>query len=468
MPVLPEFLIELHYDKQISGEEDAGEIATAVHANQSLERVLAEHPLSLNGRSMALLHQLEPGLATENGQVGTILSSKAFVQLMFNPFVSLLINRFGYELSLILGVLVLFTSTLLYLFGDSFLMLLLPRALQGIGSALINVAGMAMMANMFREEEMRLATIGFCLGGMATGVLVGYPLGGLIYHFLGKSALFYFLLFAISMVLFAQLMTFNWSPINAPACYDKKTFSMITNTNVILAIVIISISTVTMSLLESFLPLWLIQAIHPRKWELGIVFVPDSIGYLIGTNLFNLFYISLRYRWFLITIALWIIGISALMVPLVPNMLYLIMPHFGIGFGIGTIDSALLPLLAELVDEHFAAQYGYVYAAAQTAASAAYAFGPLLGGALLKHHYLSFESLMHLVGGANLMLCVLSFYLKQRHHHHHRKTMSTTTTTTTDEAKVAAAEEDEEDEANEKIALDSMGNVQLYGYNRLE
>src|SRR5690606_20755811 len=34
----------------------------------------------------------------------------------------------------------------------------------------------------------------------------------------------------------------------------------------------------------------------------------------------------------------------------------------------GAIDSALMPLLAELVDQQFAAQYGYVYAAAQTAA----------------------------------------------------------------------------------------------------
>lgn len=60
---------------------------------------------------------------------------------------------------------------------------------------------------------------------------------------------------------------------------------------------IIAVSTVTMSLLESFLPLWLIGEIRPPRWELGVVFIPDSVGYLIGTNLFNLFYISLEYRY---------------------------------------------------------------------------------------------------------------------------------------------------------------------------
>lgn len=66
-----------------------------------------------------------------------------------------------------------------------------------------------------------------------------------------------------------------------------------------LTTVIIAVSTVTMSLLESFLPLWLIGEIRPPRWELGVVFIPDSVGYLIGTNLFNLFYISLEYRYYL-------------------------------------------------------------------------------------------------------------------------------------------------------------------------
>lgn len=100
------------------------------------------------------------------------------------------------------------------------------------------------------------------------------------------------------------------------------------------------------------------------------------------------------------------------MVPIVPNLFYLIVPHFGIGFGIGSIDSALMPLLAELVDEQFAAQYGYVYATAQTAASAAYAFGPFLGGTLLNRQLLSFESLMHLIGLANIALCVISIWMR--------------------------------------------------------
>jgi len=67
---------------------------------------------AINGKSVAFLHHMHPSLNTENGQVGAILSSKAFVQLAFNPLVSLIINRLGYELTLIFGVAVLLQSCL--------------------------------------------------------------------------------------------------------------------------------------------------------------------------------------------------------------------------------------------------------------------------------------------------------------------------------------------------------------------
>ena len=46
------------------------------------------------------------------------------------------------------------------------------------------------------------------------------------------------------------------------------------------------VSTSAMALLEPCLPIWLMETINPEKWQLGIVFLPDSIGYLIGTNFF--------------------------------------------------------------------------------------------------------------------------------------------------------------------------------------
>lgn len=50
-----------------------------------------------------------------------------------------------------------------------------------------------------------------------------------------------------------------------------------------------------------------------QKWQLGTVFIPDSLGYLIGTNFFG----SLSYtlgQWKVAVLATLLVGISAIMV----------------------------------------------------------------------------------------------------------------------------------------------------------
>lgn len=59
-------------------------------------------------------------------------------------------------------------------------------------------------------------------------------------------------------------------------------------------------------------------------------------------------------------------------------MLQLIIPHFLLGFGIGAVDAALVPLLASLVDSGYSTHYGAVYAVQQISVSLAYALGSLI------------------------------------------------------------------------------------------
>ena len=50
---------------------------------------------------------------------------------------------------------------------------------------------MGMVARMYEEnEEERSKFMGHILGGIATGVLIGYPLGGILFQFLNESAPF--------------------------------------------------------------------------------------------------------------------------------------------------------------------------------------------------------------------------------------------------------------------------------------
>lgn len=93
------------------------------------------------------------------------------------------------------------------------------------------------------------------------------------------------------------------------------------------------------------------------------------------------------------------------------------LPHFGLGLGIGIIDAALVPLLATFVDatlaqeedmeakvtntSHTMSSYGTVYAIQQTSVSLAYCLAPLIGGELAQAF--GFAWLMRIVGFFNII-----------------------------------------------------------------
>jgi len=54
---------------------------------------------------------------------------------------------------------------------------------------------------MYSEEKERSRVMGYVLGGIAVGVLVGYPLGGFLYDFVGESAPFILISFATGILL---------------------------------------------------------------------------------------------------------------------------------------------------------------------------------------------------------------------------------------------------------------------------
>lgn len=62
---------------------------------------------------------------------------------------------------------------------------------------------------------------------------------------------------------------------------------LLQNRLIIAIVIAIWISTSTMAILEPCLPIWLLSHLKPKKWELGTVFIPDSLGYFMGTNFFG-------------------------------------------------------------------------------------------------------------------------------------------------------------------------------------
>ena len=74
--------------------------------------------------------------------------------------------------------------------ADSYPVLFMARALQGLGSACSSVSGLGMLADNYTEDQERGNAMGIALGGLALGVLIGPPFGGFLFQVWGKSAPF--------------------------------------------------------------------------------------------------------------------------------------------------------------------------------------------------------------------------------------------------------------------------------------
>ncbi|XP_075166400.1 vesicular monoamine transporter isoform X2 [Haematobia irritans] len=393
VPIIPEFLYDIrHPDAPLDsyprtplsiyvpptptpgpcnkdgGDEAILEISTlSPEENETLYRGLEERHNELVGETV---------------EVGLLFASKAFVQLLVNPIVGPLTHRIGYSIPMFAGFVIMFVSTLIFAFGRSYLVLFIARALQGIGSSCSSVSGMGMLADRFTDDKERGNAMGVALGGLALGVLIGPPFGGIMYEFVGKSAPF--LVLSVLALGDGLLQLFMLQPSIEKAETEPPTLkALISDPYILIAAGSITFANMGIAMLEPSLPLWMLDNMGSSRWEQGVAFLPASISYLIGTNLFGPLGHKIG-RWFAACLGLIIIGGCLIMIPMATSITHLIIPNAGLGFAIGMVDSSMMPELGYLVDIRHSAVYGSVYALGDVAFCLGFAVGPALSGTLVK------------------------------------------------------------------------------------
>nr|XP_053640678.1 synaptic vesicular amine transporter-like [Cherax quadricarinatus] len=288
--------------------------------------------------------KLPQDIIAENGRVGLLFSSKALVQLVVNPLVGPLTAHVGYSFPLVVGTHNLILSALRKILFPDCEATQHPSATLSEPRIMYRTAELGTP----RREEY-------------TRVVEGTPLVNLV----------------------------------------RDPYILVTAGAIM-------VSTSAMAVLEPCLPIWLTDTLHPQKWQLGTAFIPDSIGYLVGTSCTTGPAFRMG-RWRAAVVAMLMVGLAAATVPEARSMLALAGPHLCLGMGVGTVDAALMPLLAALVDARHVAAYGSVYAIAQAAVALAYFLGPLVGGAVVQK--IGFPWLMRSVAILNICYCPVLFFL---------------------------------------------------------
>ncbi|XP_037351873.1 chromaffin granule amine transporter [Talpa occidentalis] len=348
-------------------------------------------------------------LEEENIWVGLLFASKALMQLLVNPFVGPLTNRIGYHIPMFAGFVILFISTVMFAFSGTYTLLFLARTLQGIGSSFSSVAGLGMLASVYTDDYERGRAMGIALGGLALGVLVGAPFGSVMYGFVGKSAPFLILAFLALLDGALQLCILQPSKVSPESAKGTPLLILLKDPYILVAAGSICFANMGVAMLEPTLPIWMMKTMCSPEWQLGLAFLPASMSYLIGTNLFGVLANKMG-RWLCSLIGMLVIGTSLLCVPLAHTIFGLIGPNAGLGFAIGMVDSAMMPIMGYLVDLRHTSVYGSVYSIADVAFCMGFAIGPSTGGAIV--HAIGFPWLMVIIGVINICYAPLCYSLR--------------------------------------------------------
>ncbi|XP_065207033.1 synaptic vesicular amine transporter isoform X2 [Planococcus citri] len=415
VPIIPEFLYDIkHPNLPLTKELPIRPVVTTTTNDTAIIGVnatLAPLQREMEERHRDLMH--------ETVEVGLMFASKAFVQLIANPIVGPLTHRIGYSIPMFAGFIIMFISTLIFAFGRSYSVLFLARALQGVGSSCSSVSGMGMLAERYPDDEERGNAMGIALGGLALGVLIGPPFGGVMYEFVGKTAPF-LILSALALGDGCLQLLVLQPGVKQQDVEPPTLKSLVSDPYIIMAAGAITFANTGIAMLEPSLPIWMMDTMGAVRWKQGVTFLPASISYLIGTNLFGPLGHRMG-RWLASMLGLIIIGVCLLMIPMARSINHLIIPNAGLGFAIGMVDSSMMPELGYLVDIRHSAVYGSVYAIGDVAFCLGFAIGPALSGTLVNS--IGFEWM--LFGDAILcfMYAPLMYFLRSPPTKEERKTL---------------------------------------------
>ena len=189
--------------------------------------------------------------------------------------------------------------------------------------------GMGMLAERFPDDKERGNAMGIALGGLALGVLIGPPFGGFMYQFVGKSAPFIVLaflalldgckylsshpsLYYITTFVGLQLLVLQ-PKVTRSEGEAPSLVALVKDPYIIIAAGAITFANMGIAMLEPSLPIFMMDKMDAEKWQLGAAFLPASISYLIGTNLFGPLGHRMG-RWLASLIGLLLIGIALILV----------------------------------------------------------------------------------------------------------------------------------------------------------
>jgi DHA1 family solute carrier family 18 vesicular amine transporter 1/2 len=358
-----------------------------------------------------LIVPILPGTALRLGAspaaLGLLFGSYALALLLATPLIGLLTDRVGRRWPLLVGLVGLALATIFFAIATTFPLLLLARTLQGIAAATTWTAGLALLAEVFPEQE-RDGAMGLALTGQAAGMLLGPVLGGWLYQWGGYQLPF--LCATVLALIDGALRVFliphaprrvQVEPTVQPSWTGFRIGPLLWLVGAVL------LGSLVPSVLEPTLPLQLAVADSATPGQIGIVFALPTLAFSVVSPLVSILTARVG-RWPTILGGIILMGCVLFGLSLANGLLWNMGLMVLLGIGLGSVLAPTLPALAALVEQSGLSAYGVVYAIYNTAYSLGLFLGPLAGGSLTG--FLGFSAALVIVSGALGLFVVLHLF----------------------------------------------------------
>ncbi|WP_019419429.1 MFS transporter [Paenibacillus sp. OSY-SE] len=312
--------------------------------------------------------------------LGILFGSYAAALFLTTPIFGRITDRLGRRKTIILGLICMVAATLLFVFSQTTMTLILARFIQGLAAAASWTAALALLADLF-PGPMRGAVMGIAMTGISSGSLLGAPIGGWLFEVGDHHTPFWFamgLTTLISILVFVLLR--EPKRMDRPA--EGGTFSLLRHRTVLFIACVILLAETTLTMLEPLLPVYVTERFQLSPLTLGLLFGAMTLCYgLIAPISGSL---AVRYNPFrLMLFGLAGLAITLPLIVMASTVPLMMLAGCLIGAAVGFTLSPTLPTLGSIVDKDDAGgDYGAAYALFNMIHAVGMMLGPVVSGVL--------------------------------------------------------------------------------------
>lgn len=326
------------------------------------------------------------GITAENRYIAQAALPAVYAAglIIFTPVFASLSDRYKTrKIPMLLGQLLLATSTLMFAFVRSFYLCLFARFLQGIAGAATWVVGLAMLVDVFNGPDLGFY-MGIVFGCHNLGFFLGPLIGGFLHDFFGIQAPF-FACTALAMIDFVGRLWIKEPKIphnekeksDLPTSKKELGLSMLDlarKPEVFLLCVVIAFKAASFASLESMLEMHLHDHFNYTPSDTSLVFLAFIVPNIFAVIVVG--WLSGRItRYVIITIGLILHPMAAPLITSTSSIKQIIFGGVLFGVSISTAGSPVSPELAEIVKSYGGASYARIYGILNIS----YSFGILAG-----------------------------------------------------------------------------------------